>query len=101
MVGRRGAPPGLLSTTNTEEAVNSLLRRGLVPGRDVDLVALSTDAEAGAQPVPLTAVSTQPRDVSRQAMEWLFSLIDDPTAPGEMRRVPAELTRRRSVRTTG
>ncbi|GAB7191012.1 LacI family DNA-binding transcriptional regulator [Kineococcus sp. NUM-3379] len=101
LADHRGAPPGLLSTTNTPEAVSALLRRGLVPGRDVDLVALSTHAEAGTQPVPLTAVSTQPRDVSRQAMEWLFSLIDEPTAPGELRRVPAELTRRRSVRTPG
>ncbi|WP_432496831.1 LacI family DNA-binding transcriptional regulator [Kineococcus gypseus] len=97
--GRRAGPPGLLAATGAQEAVNALVRRGLVPGRDVDLVALSTDAEAEAQQVPLTAVSTQPRDVSRRAMEWLFSLIDDPAQPGELRRVPAELTRRRSVRT--
>ncbi|WP_432574480.1 LacI family DNA-binding transcriptional regulator [Kineococcus sp. SYSU DK005] len=101
LAGRRGAPPGLLATTGAHEVVNGLLRRGLVPGRDVDLVALSTDAEAQAQQVPLTAVSTQPRDVSRRAMEWLFALIDDPAVPGELRRVPAELTRRRSVRTPG
>ncbi|WP_432560727.1 LacI family DNA-binding transcriptional regulator [Kineococcus esterisolvens] len=96
-----GAPPGLLTTTGTQEVVNALVRRGLVPGRDVDLVALATDAEAEAQSVPLTAVSTQPRDVSRQAMEWLFALLEDPSAPGEVRRVPAQLTRRRSVRSAG
>ncbi|MCI2239597.1 LacI family transcriptional regulator [Paenibacillus sp. TRM 82003] len=96
-----GAPPGLVVTTGAQEVLNALLRRDLVAGRDVDLVALSTDAEAEAQAVPLTAVSTQPRDVSRQAMEWLFELLDDPAAPGEVRRVPAELTRRRSVRTAG
>ncbi|WP_432498937.1 LacI family DNA-binding transcriptional regulator [Kineococcus auxinigenes] len=101
VLGAPGAPPGLLASTGAQAVLSALLRRDLVPGRDLDLVALCTDAEAEALPVPLTAVSPQPRDVSRQAMEWLFALLEDPGSPGELRLVPAGLTRRRSVRTAG
>ena len=96
---RRGRPlPGLLLADNVGETVSALLGRGLRPGRDLDVVALCTDAEAEAMPVPVTAVSQQPRDVSRRAVEWLFQLLDDPSAPGEVRLVPATLARRQSVR---
>ncbi|MGI4894747.1 MAG: substrate-binding domain-containing protein, partial [Janthinobacterium lividum] len=90
--------PGLLLASSVTEAMNALYRRGLRPGVDLDVVALATHAEAEAFPTPLTAVSTRPRDVSRQATDWLFTLLDDPSAPGEIRLVPAELTRRGSVR---
>ena len=93
-----GAPPGLVLASSVPESVNTLLRRGLRPGVDLDVVALNTHAEAEAFPAPLTAVSPQPRDVSRQAMDWLFQLLDDPQAPGEVRLVPATITRRASVR---
>ncbi|NAZ75839.1 LacI family DNA-binding transcriptional regulator [Kineococcus sp. T13] len=90
--------PGLLLADNVGETVSALLGRGVRPGRDLDVVALCTDAEAEAMPVPVTAVSQQPRDVSRHAVEWLFRLLDDPSAPGEVRLVPATLARRQSVR---
>ncbi|WP_432561434.1 LacI family DNA-binding transcriptional regulator [Kineococcus sp. SYSU DK003] len=94
-----GSPlPGLLIADSVPETLGALLDRGIRPGRDVDVVALCTDAEAEAQAVPVTAVSQQPRDVSRQAVEWLFTLLEDPAAPGEVRLVPPTLTRRRSVR---
>lgn len=93
-----GPVPGLLLADGVPETLGALLDRGLRPGRDVDVVALCTDAEAEAQAVPVTAVSQQPRDVSRRAVEWLFQLLDDPGAPGEVRLVPAHLTRRQSVR---
>ena len=90
--------PGLVLTDGVPEIVSALLGRGTRPGRDVDVVALCTDGEAQGQAVPVTNVSTQPRDVSRRAVEWLFELLDDPAAPGEIRLVPATLVRRRSVR---
>jgi DNA-binding LacI/PurR family transcriptional regulator len=94
-----GSPaPGLLLADSVPETLGALMDRGLRPGRDVDVVALCTDAEAEAQAVPVTAVSQQPRDVSRHAVEWLFTLLDDPSAPGEVRLVPASITRRQSVR---
>jgi len=93
-----GQVPGLLLADSVPETLGALMDRGVRPGRDVDVVALCTDAEAQAQAVPVTAVSQQPRDVSRQAVEWIFDLLDDPAAPGEVRLVPAHLTRRESVR---
>jgi len=92
-----GAHPGLLAIHSPDAVGTALHGRGLVPGRDVDLVALCTDAEAERQPVPFTAVSTRPREVSRQAMAWLFDLLDDDLA-AELRLVEARLTRRASVR---
>ena len=92
-----GAHPGLLTTQSPDHVSAALQQRGIVPGRDLDLVALCTDAEAQRQPVPLTAVSTQPRDVSRQAMAWLFDLLDG-DVPAELRLVEARLRRRASVR---
>jgi DNA-binding LacI/PurR family transcriptional regulator len=98
ILGAGGPIPGLLLADGVPETLGALMDRGLRPGRDVDVVALCTDAEAQAQVVPVTAVSQQPRDVSRQAVEWIFDLLDDPAAPGEVRLVPAHLTRRESVR---
>lgn len=95
----RGSPyPGLLAIHHPEAVGAALQRRGLVPGRDLDVVALCGDAEADRQAVPLTHVSTVPREVSRQAMAWLFDLLDGDPAP-ELRLVEARLTRRASVRT--
>ncbi|GAB2597956.1 LacI family DNA-binding transcriptional regulator [Pseudactinotalea suaedae] len=92
-----GAHPGLLTVQSPHHVGAALQQRGLLPGRDLDLVSLCTDAEAERQPVPLTAVSTQPRCVSAEAMAWLFDLLDG-DAPAELRLVPARLTRRASVR---
>ncbi|WP_432523263.1 LacI family DNA-binding transcriptional regulator [Kineococcus sp. SYSU DK006] len=94
-----GRPPGLLLAAGTGPALEAVRGQGLRPGRDVDVVALATDEEALAQPVPLTAVSPHPREVSRQAMQWLFELLEDPAAPPRTRRFPAALVRRASVRT--
>lgn len=97
-----GTRPGIVVVDNVPEIANALLRRGLVPGRDLDLVALSRDEEAESQHVPLTAVSTQPRDVSRQAMERLFDLLDaTDQPPGAKHLVAAGLTRRDSTRRPG
>lgn len=89
--------PAVLVTQGLYELGVGLQRRGVVPGRDLDLVALCTDAEAQLQHVPTTAVSPQPRDVSRQAMAWLFELLEGEDAP-EVRLIDAVISRRESVR---
>ncbi|WP_432548013.1 LacI family DNA-binding transcriptional regulator [Kineococcus sp. SYSU DK004] len=94
----RGAPPAFVVTTALPEAVGALARRGLRPGTDLSLVALSTAAEAQAQAVAVTGCSTHPRDVSRRAVTRLFRLLDGAGAPPGVELFPAEVTRRDSVR---
>ena len=94
-----GGSQALLVTTHLSRVVHAVQEAGVRPGVDLDLVALATDVEATGFSVPLTAVSTHPRDVSRQAMTWLFDLLEQGSGPAQVRRVPASLTRRSSVRT--
>ncbi|NAZ83495.1 LacI family DNA-binding transcriptional regulator [Kineococcus sp. R8] len=98
VLGAGGPPPALVCTSFLSEVVAGLQRRGVRPGTDVDLLALTTDAEAEAEEVPVTGVSTQPRDVSRRVMRTLFTLLDGAAPPGEVELVPAALTRRASSR---
>lgn len=94
--------PALVLASTIPETLRTLSERGLRPGRDVDVAALTTDAEARSY--GMTAVSTQPRDVSRRAMERVFALLDGDPAPDQApdRRapelVPAEIVRRASTR---
>ncbi|GAA1177491.1 LacI family DNA-binding transcriptional regulator [Nesterenkonia xinjiangensis] len=94
-----GGRTGVIMTSGLPAGMRALAARGLVPGRDVDVVALCTEAEAEEQSVPLTAVSTQPRDVSRRVAGRLFSLIEQGRRAEEgVDVVPAELVRRASTR---
>ncbi|WP_432513853.1 LacI family DNA-binding transcriptional regulator [Kineococcus sp. SYSU DK001] len=88
----------LLVTSHLARVAHAVQDAGLRPGTDLDLVALATDADATGFPVPVTAVSQHPRDVSRQAMTWLFQLLDGTATGSGVRRVPASIVRRRSVR---
>jgi DNA-binding LacI/PurR family transcriptional regulator len=77
-----------------------LLDRGLVPGRDLSLVGLCTDAAAQACSPAVTNVSLEPRDVSRRTMETLFRLLDGTPddAPSELvELVIPRLTRRETT----
>jgi DNA-binding LacI/PurR family transcriptional regulator len=56
--------------------LQALRSRGVVPGRDVSLIGLSTDRQAEESDPPYTNVSEEPRDVSRRAMQTLFWLLD-------------------------
>jgi DNA-binding LacI/PurR family transcriptional regulator len=56
--------------------LQALRSRGVVPGRDVSFIGLSTDHQAEESDPPYTNVSEEPRDVSRRAMETLFWLLD-------------------------
>ncbi len=79
--------------------LSALQVRGVVPGRDLSLVALCTDVLAEQAEPPLTNVSIEPRDVSLRAMETLFWLIEPTSsdAPPAVDLVPPRLTRRESV----
>lgn len=88
---------GVLALHSHLELAAALQRRGLVPGRDLDLVALCPDADAECLPVPPTAVSTHPRDVSRGAIRRIFDLLAHGSPP-QCRVIEARLTRRASVR---
>lgn len=90
---------GFILASGLPSGMRALIGADLLPGRDIDVVGLCTEAEAEDQAIPLTAVSTQPRDVSRRVAGQLFGLIEQ-GAPAEagVDLVPARLTRRASTR---
>ena len=76
-----------------------LAARGVVPGRDISLIGLSTDADAAESDPQITNLSFEPRDISRRAMKTLFALLE-PTgvpAPPAVDLIPPRLTRRQTV----
>jgi Transcriptional regulators len=86
------------NTSALQPILNALQVRGVVPGRDVSLVALCTDVVAEQAEPPLTNLSIEPRDVSLRAMETLFKLLEPlGGAPPAIDLVPPRLTRRDSV----
>lgn len=94
-----GQRTGILMAKGIASGMRILAAHGYTPGLDTDVVALCTEAEAEEQSIPLTAVSTHPRDVSRRVAARLFSLIERGEAAGELLElVPAELIRRQSTR---
>ena len=99
-----GELPALVLTSSVPDLANALARRGLTPGVDLDVMALATHEEAEAQPVPLSAISTQPRDVSRRALRTLFRLLGPDVADpdggpvDEVELVPPAVVHRSSTR---
>jgi DNA-binding LacI/PurR family transcriptional regulator len=79
--------------------LQALAERGAVPGRDISLIGLCTDAAAEASIPAVTNVSQEPRDVSRRAMDILFRLLDrDGDHPAELVELIApRLTRRETT----
>lgn len=71
-----------------------LLLEGLVPGKDVSVVALCTDAMAESFWIPVTNVSPEPRRISRLAMQTAFARLDNDSSPGRTQLVEPRLTRR-------
>lgn len=82
-----GSRPGLVLpyAPAVPWVLQALGERGMVPGRDVSVVGLVTDAMAESTSPPVTNVSMEPRSVSRLAMTTLFDVLDGradpPTAP--------------------
>jgi DNA-binding LacI/PurR family transcriptional regulator len=102
ILARRG--PGRLGLLVPYSAVmgsllHALRSRGIVPGRDVSLIGISTDRQAEESEPSYTNVSEEPRDVSRRAMETLFWLLDPTPGVGhpEVDLVAPRLTRRGTV----
>jgi DNA-binding LacI/PurR family transcriptional regulator len=71
-----------------------LQSHGIVPGVDVSLVGLSPDLAAAGFRIPVTNVSPEPRDVSRLAMETLFSCLGGRDRGPGVQLVTPRLTRR-------
>jgi DNA-binding LacI/PurR family transcriptional regulator len=85
---------------NVQAVLHALNARGSIPGRDVSVVAVCTDAMAQDSEPAVTNVSLERRDVSRRAMEtlfWLLELESVAHAPSLVELVPARLTRRDTV----
>ena len=82
-----------------QPVLHALTRRGFVPGRDVSVIGVCTDAAASESEPPVTNVSMESRDVSRRAMQTLFWLLDPGTAgpPPAVDLIPPRLTRRQTV----
>ncbi|MHA6628808.1 LacI family DNA-binding transcriptional regulator [Pseudonocardia sichuanensis] len=98
----RGGPRTGLVVPNSpavQPVLQALLDRRLVPGRDVTLVGLCTDAVAEASTPAVTNVSLEPRDVSRRAMQILFRLLDRAAEPPAelVELIPPRLTRRETT----
>jgi len=93
-----GPRPAILvpASASVPWVLQALAERGVVPGRDASVVALCTDAAAQATVPAVTNVSTEPRDVSRRAMQTLFRRLeqdrDEPAGGVEL--VAPRLTRR-------
>ena len=92
---------GLLvpNSQSVQPVLHALAARGVVPGRDVSVIAVLPDVGADETEPPVTNVSLEPRDVSRRAMETLFWLLDptDREEPQPVELVPPRLTRRETV----
>jgi len=82
-----------------QPVLHALSARGAVPGRDVSVIGVCTDAAAQETEPPVTNVSLEPRDVSRRAMETLFWLLEPTVAgpPPAIDLVPPHLSRRDTV----
>ena len=98
-----GLPGPLGLVVPNMQAQQPLLRlleaREVVPGSDISLIGLCTDADAAEADPQITNLSFEPLDISRRAMQTLFALLE-PTgipAPPAVDLIPARLTRRQTV----
>jgi DNA-binding LacI/PurR family transcriptional regulator len=96
-----GGRPGVVVPNSQAVApvLHALVERDVVPGRDISLIGLCTDAAAEATTPAVTNVSLEPRDVSRRAMEILFRLLDRNGEPPAqlVELIPPRLTRRETT----
>jgi DNA-binding LacI/PurR family transcriptional regulator len=96
-----GERPGVVvpNSQAVQPLLQALLDRGLVPGRDLSLIALWPDVAASAVTPAVTNVSLEPRDVSRRAMQTLFQLLDPGLEPPSelVQLITPRLTRRRTT----
>ena len=96
-----GERPGIAVPNSgvIQHVLQELHERGVVPGRDLSVVGVCPDVVADNMIPPVSNVSVEPKDVSRRAMQILFSLLDRDAAPppGQVQLVAPRLTRRRTT----
>jgi DNA-binding LacI/PurR family transcriptional regulator len=96
-----GGRPGIVVPNSRAigSVLHALNERGVLPGRDISLIGVCTDAAAEATTPAVTNVSMEPRDVSRRAMELLFRLLDrGGDRPAQLvELIPPRLTRRETT----
>jgi DNA-binding LacI/PurR family transcriptional regulator len=102
LIGLTGPGPLGLVVPNMQAQqpiLRMLAARGVVPGRDISLIGLSTDADAAESDPPITNLSFEPRDISRRAMQTMFALLEPTGAPPPpaVDLIPPRLTRRQTV----
>lgn len=97
----RGERLGLIipNSQSIQSFLSALTARGMVPGRNISVIALCTDAVAEETEPPVTNVSLEPQEVSRRAMEILFRLLNPALQrpPATVDLVTSRLTRRGTV----
>jgi DNA-binding LacI/PurR family transcriptional regulator len=84
---------------SVQPVLHALTARGVVPGRDISVIGLCTDAIAAETEPPVSNVSVEPRDVSRRAMQTLFQLLEstEPAPPPTIDLVSPRFTRRHTI----
>lgn len=87
--------PGLVLTTSITETMQEVQRQDLRPGRDLDVLLLSSLPQEESW--GLTTVSTQQREVARQVMRRLFALVDGEIATPTVELIPARVDEAPSV----
>lgn len=87
------------NSQTVQPILNALTAHGIVPGRDISVIAHCTDEVAEEAEPPVTNVSLEPREVSRRAIEIIFRLLDrgQPAPKVIVDLVPSRLTRRTTV----
>jgi len=93
-----GERPGIVVPNSgvIQHVLQELHEHGAVPGRDLSVIGVCPDVVADNMIPPVSNVSVEPKDVSRRAMQILFSLLDRDTAPppGQVQLVAPRLTLR-------
>lgn len=87
------------NSQTVQPILNALTAQGIIPGRDISVIAHCTDEVAQEAEPPVTNVSLEPREVSRRAIETVFRLLDRTQSRSKaiVDLVPSRLTRRETV----
>lgn len=97
LLAQRGDRLGLIARAprDAQWLMNLLQLKGLVPGRDLSVVACCTDDVALSFAYPITNISPRPVEVTSAAMRFLFERIDGSEEPSRIQLVePTAVVRR-------
>jgi DNA-binding LacI/PurR family transcriptional regulator len=87
------------NSQTVQPILNALVAQGVVPGRDISVIAHCNDETAVETEPPVTNVTLEPREVSRRAITTVFRLLDrdQPRPDAIVDLVPPRLTRRDTI----